>query len=103
MGRLAYLSQTYWGHLRRNIIHGCEDCRHVNYHRLGARGIKVCDQWRGRDGLKAFRDDIVADIGERPSSAHGLTRINECLNFEPGNMCWLTNADRAVRRARRVE
>src|SRR3954453_15564047 len=103
MARLSYLSQTYWGHLRRNIIHGCEDRRHVNYHRLGARDVKLCDRWRRRGGLQAFHDDVIAEIGDRPSPAHGLTRIDEAQDFQPGNMCRLTNADRAVRRARGVD
>lgn len=64
----------------------CNNPKHTAYKWYGARGIKICERW---DNFKHF----VEDIGEKPSSAHTLDRINNNGNYEPGNTQWSTQKE----------
>ena len=98
MTALSTLRRTYWGFIRNKIIGACENPQHIDYGRIGALGIKVCERWRQRrGGLTNFQTDILAEIGDRPSMSHGLTRIDQTKDFEPGNLAWMTNKDRGRR------
>ncbi len=66
----------------------CHNPRNKSYHRYGARGISVCQEWR--DSFLAFK----AYVGEQPE---GLTldRIDSSGNYEPGNVRWATYTEQA--------
>lgn len=74
------LRHTYAGMLAR-----CYDPRHPGFKNYGARGITVCDRWRGEQGLENF----IGDMGERPK---GLTldRKDNDGNYCPENCKWST-------------
>lgn len=76
-----YLSPTYvcWKAMRQR----CAFPKHQSFHRYGGRGIKVCERW---DDFVVF----LADMGERPSMAHSLDRVDNNGNYEPGNVRWAT-------------
>ena len=47
------LQNIYYGMIRR-----CHDPRRKDYHKYGARGITVCDEWR--DGFANFEEWAIA-------------------------------------------
>lgn len=65
----------------------CYNPRYRNYRLYGGRGIQVCDRW-----LDSF-ENFKADIGSRPARGYLLDRIDNDLNYEPGNVRWVTLAD----------
>lgn len=62
------------------------------YAGYGGRGITVCERWRNS------YENFLADMGERPSLAHSIDRINGNGNYEPSNCRW---ADAATQNANR--
>lgn len=52
----------------------------------GAKGITVSDRW------ERF-ENFLADMGERPTLAHTLDRIDNSKGYEPGNCRWATMRD----------
>lgn len=70
----------------QGMVSRCCNNKDTNYPRYGGRGIKVCTRWSDPDmGFQNF----LADMGERPSSAHSIDRIKGG-NYEPGNCRWAT-------------
>ncbi len=75
----------------RGLLKRCYNSTDKNYHRYGARGIKVCPSWRY--SFENFR----SDMGE----SHGriLDRINNDGNYEATNCRW-TDAKTSSRNRR---
>lgn len=68
------------------MISRCYYANDTSFHEYGARGITVCDEWRGDGGFERF----LAHIGPRPSRGHSIDRIDNDRGYEPGNVRWAT-------------
>ena len=79
----------------RDIYHGmirrCHDPRRKDYCKYGARGIKVCDEWR--QSFEAFEAWALSH-GYRD----GLTLDRICNNrgYAPGNCRWVSGRQQAA-------
>ena len=76
------VSPTY--HSWAAMLHRCTEVGHRAAY--GERGISVCDRWR-------HFESFLADLGERPTLAHTLSRYLDSGNYEPGNVEWATLAE----------
>lgn len=86
-------TRTYstWCGMRRR----CDDPKDKRYYCYGARGITVCDRWRGEHGFTNF----LADMGEKPARMT-IDRIDNDGDYTPDNCRWATVAQqRQSRRA----
>jgi len=71
------------------MIDRCYNPEVKNYRLYGGRGIKVCDAWRGIEGMMNFVRYTEAELGPRPFRST-LDRKDPNGNYEPGNVRWAT-------------
>ncbi len=62
----------------------------TSYSNYGARGIKVCDEWR--HDAKAFID-YIESLPNANIEGLSIDRINNNGNYEPGNIKWSTRSE----------
>lgn len=80
-------------HVYKNMFKRCDNQNDPHYKNYGARGITICDRWRGVKGFSNF----ISDMGERPE-ATSLDRINNDGNYEPANCRWATKSQQQLNR-----
>lgn len=66
-----------------SMICRCTYSTMPSYPYYGGRGIKVTENWLGKDGFINF----LADMGERPEGTT-LDRIDKDRDYEPNNCRW---------------
>ena len=76
----------------QNMKARCYNPRSTYYSYYGARGIKVCDEWR--DNYPAF----ARDMGDPPSPQHSLDRVDPDGDYTPDNTRWADKRTQAVNR-----
>lgn len=77
-----------WQHAKKR----CNNPKDKEYHRYGAKGIRMCPQWE--NDFMAF----FLELGPRPTPEHSLDRINGSKGYEPGNVRWATKEMQAQNR-----
>lgn len=75
----------------------CETISQSSYQNYGGRGIRVCDEWSGKDGFFCFykwamQNGYADDLS--------LDRIDNDGNYEPSNCRWADN--KTQRKNRRI-
>ena len=73
--------------IHRDMLARCNNPHKVRYERYGGRGIKVCDEWTGRNGLTNFNEWALRN---GYSDELTLDRIDYDGNYEPANCRWVT-------------
>lgn len=81
-GKVGSPEYKSWSSMKRR----CLKADNWNYKYYGGKGVKICHRWMD------FRN-FLADMGNRPSAAHTLDRINRNGHYEPSNCKWSTREE----------
>jgi hypothetical protein len=77
----------------RSMIRRCHDPRGWSYNSYGAKGISVCDRWRGPNGF----DNFFSDMGIRPEGM-SIDRIDGTKGYSPDNCRWASKRTQVLNR-----
>lgn len=83
MNRIHGLSDSKEHRLYLRIKERCYNSRNDSYKSYGARGIRLCSGWN--TSFESFYEDIVSNIGHKPSKEFSIDRINNNLNYSCGH------------------
>lgn len=83
--RVGKVSTEYrsWQAMKRR----CLNAKDSKYDYYGGRGITVCLRW-----VDSF-ENFIYDMGNKPTKAHTLDRVNVNGNYGPDNCKWATRKE----------
>ena len=82
---LRGLTMTIWHVMKRRCINPL--CK--GYSDYGGRGIKVCNEWLGKEGFENF----IKDMGYRPSKDYCIHRLDNDYNYCKENCEWILKTE----------
>lgn len=91
---------TKLGHVWSHMNQRCSNPNDKNYKNYGARGIKVCDDWKV--DFQAFYDH-VSKLPHFGQPGYSIDRIDNDGNYEPGNVKWSTALEQNNNRRKTVK
>lgn len=84
-------ARSYLFTIHNNIIARCYNPNNKRYRSFGGKGIKFYEPWL--KSAQTFIDDVLEEIGPKPSREYIFDRIDTTKDFEPGNIRWSTFRD----------
>ncbi len=76
----------------QNMIRRCYEKSNNRYYLYGARGIRVCEEWRHS------YETFLRDMGRKPSRQHSLDRRENDKHYSHDNCRWATRSEQAKNR-----
>lgn len=77
----------------------CENRKNMAYKWYGAKGVKVCDEWQGRDGFQNFYNWAIKNGYKDDLS---IDRIDFNGNYESLNCRWITQKEQSNNTSRNI-
>ena len=86
------MSRTRIFNVYRDMYNRCYNPSDISYDNYGARGINICDEWLGDDGVVKFKEWAYAN-GYDENAKRGnctLDRIEVDKGYSPANCRWVS-------------
>lgn len=90
------MSHKRLGFIHKGMVQRCYNPNSKKYHRYGARGIDICDEWMGENGMRSF---IEWALSHGYSDDLYIDRIDNDKGYSPNNCRWVTNKENSNNRS----